>query len=66
MELKTVELNILDLAKLKKNIDREKLVLGAFTEREEAEDFKVDTDIIKEVIGIFFVMGDLGGKNELL
>ena len=59
MKLKTVELNILDLAKLTKNINREKLVIGAFTEREEAEDFKRETDIIKEVSDIFFVIGEL-------
>lgn len=59
MKLKTVELNILDLAKLKKNIGRDKLVIGAFTERTEAEDFKKKTDIIKEVRGVFFVIGEL-------
>ena len=63
MKLKTVELNILELAKLKKNVNRGKLVIGAFTEREEAEDFKKETDIIKEVRGIFFVIGDLGGNK---
>ena len=57
MKLKTVELNIMDLAKLTKNIDRGKLVLGAFTERTEAEDFKEETDVIKEVSNIFFVIG---------
>lgn len=62
MELKTVELDILDLAKLTKNVDRGKLVIGAFTKRTEAEDFKDEEDIIKEVGGIFFVIGDLGGK----
>ena len=59
MKLKTVKLDILDLAKLTKNISRDKLVLGAFTEREEAEDFKKETDIMKEVRGIFFVIGEL-------
>ena len=59
MKLKTVELNILDLAKLTKNIGREKFVIGAFTERAEAEDFKEETEIIKEVRGIFFVIGKL-------
>ena len=59
MELKTVELNILELAKLTKNINRDKLVIGAFTEREEAKDFKKETDIIKEVNSIFFVIGKL-------
>ena len=61
MKLKTVKLNILELAKLTKNIDRDKLVIGAFTERAEAEDFKGETDIIKEVSGIFFVIGELRG-----
>ena len=59
MKLKTVELNILELAKLKKNVNRDKLVIGAFTEREEAEYFKREIDIIKEVRGIFFVIGEL-------
>ena len=58
MKLKTIELNILELAKLCNNIDREKLVLGAFTERTESEDFKEETDVIKEVRGIFFVLGN--------
>lgn len=61
MKLKTVELNISELAKLKKNIDRDKLVIGAFTERVEANDFKKRTDVIKEVSGIFYVIGDLRG-----
>jgi len=56
MKLKTVELNILDLARLTKNISRDKLVIGAFTEIEEANDFKKETDIIKEVKDIFFII----------
>lgn len=59
MKLKTVKLNILDLAELTMDINRDKLVVGAFTEREEAEDFKKETDVIKEVNGIFFVIGEL-------
>lgn len=60
MELKTVELNVLELAKLKKNVGREKLVIGAFTERTGAEDAKKELGIVKEVRGIFFVIGELG------
>ena len=59
MRLKTVELNILDLEKLTKNIDRGKFVIGAFTERTEAEDFKEEVELIKEVNGVFFVIGEL-------
>ena len=61
MELKTVELNIFELKELKEGVNRDKLVIGVFTERTEAKGFKKETDIIKEVSGIHFVIGELRG-----